>query len=203
MIPSGEVASAGERAGAGVRGTPLSIALLITMVILATAVGMEAIMIPIIMATHVATMEGITALATVDGTMAIMTAIMGATTQDTAMAMLLGLLHAPTTTTTITIPIRMAHAPQHVAQGATQPTPAYVMKAISAHLAPTTKRAARSLAPSTAIILAPTKAIAPHSSATTTIVRHAPMTKALPDRPTIPTRVVVVDTPLPLVAVSM
>ena len=29
------------------------------------------------------------------------------------------------------------------------------------------------------------------------------MTKALPDQPTIPTRVVVVDTPLPLVAVSM
>ena len=158
-------------------------------------------MIPIIMATHVATMEGTTALTTVDGTMVTMMAIMGATTQDTATAMLPGLRHAPTTTTTMTIPIRTVHALLHVVQGATQPTPAYVTKAISALLAPTTKRATRSLAPSTAIILVPTKAIAPHSSATTTIVRHAAMTKALPDQPTIPTRVV--DTPLPLVAVSM
>ena len=159
-------------------------------------------MIPITTATPVATMEGTTVHAMAVGTMATMTAIMVATILDTGTVMPLGLLRAPTTTTITTIPTHTVHAPQHVAQGATQPTPAYETKAISVHLAPTTKRATRSLAPSTATILAPTIVIARHSSATTTTVRHAAMTKALPDQPTTPTQAVV-DTPLPLVAVSM
>ena len=159
-------------------------------------------MIPITTATHVATMGDTTALATVAGTMATMTAIMGATILDTGTVMLLEQLHVPTTSTITTIPTHTVHAPRHVAQGVTQPTPAYVMKAISALLAPTTKRATRSLAPSTAIILVPTKAIARHSSATTISTHSAAMTKALPARPTIPTRAVVAATQHLLVAVS-
>ncbi len=204
VIPSGGVASAGERAGAGTRGTTPSIARpIIIMGTLATmAAGTVAIMIPITTATPVATMEGTTVHAMADGTMATMTAIMEATILDTGTVMLLGLLRVPTTSTITTIPTHTAHAPRHVAQVATLPTPASVTKAISALLAPMTKKAARSPARSTMTMLAPTKADAPHSSATMTSIPSAAMTKALPARPTIPTRAVVADTQHLLVVVS-
>ena len=51
-------------------------------------------------------------------------------------------------------------------------------------------------------MLAPTKADAPHSSATMTSIPSAATTKVLPDRPTIPTRAVVAATQHLLVAVS-
>ena len=139
-------------------------------------------------------MVGITALAMEAG----MTATTVAITLATTTAMPQGLLRVPTTSTTTTIPIHTGLARRLAAQVATQLTPAYVMRATSAHSAPTIRAACHSRAArSTATIPVRSRAVLYSSSVATTAILSAAMIRALRTRRTTPTLEVAVATRLP------
>ena len=155
---------------------------------------MGATTIPTTMATPVATMVGITALAMEAG----MTATTVAITLATTTAMPQGLLRVPTTSTTTTTPTRTGLARRLAAQVATQPTPAYAIRATSAHSAPTIRVVCHSrVVRSTATIPARSRAALYSSSVATTAILSAAMTRAPQTRRTTPTLEVAVATRLP------
>ena len=156
---------------------------------------MGATTIPTTMATPVATMVGTMALAMEAGMTATTVAIILATTT----AMPQGLLRVPTTSTTTTIPTHTGLARRLAAQVATQPTPAYVIRATSAHSAPTIRVACHSrVVRSTATIPARrNRAVLYSSSVATTAILSVAMTRAPQTRRITPTLEVAVATRLP------